>query len=108
MSIHILPTKAPKTIRNLVPQQPSWKIEAAVFLARITQSTITWKHARTKLILMIAEGPRQAAEPPDSSGHYRYEGKTSTMCLAVKSNKIDTKIQNAWKNTKPTLAKFFD
>jgi hypothetical protein len=55
--IHIVPTKKQNTKKNFVPQHPSWKIEAAVFLPRIMKKISRWKQANTKLILIIAEGP---------------------------------------------------
>ena len=70
-------------------------MEAGVFLARIMQKTKVWKHARTKLILIIAEGPIHAEDPPDSSGHCINLGKTSTIFLAVNRRRIETKTQNA-------------
>ena len=54
------------TAENFNSQQPSWNTDANVFLARIIQKTIPWKQAKTKLILIIAEGPRQAVLSPDS------------------------------------------
>jgi hypothetical protein len=53
----MVPTKKQNTKKNLKPQHPSWKIEAAVFLPRIMKKISKWKQASTKLILIMAEGP---------------------------------------------------
>jgi hypothetical protein len=62
--------KRAMTNNHLRSQHPSWKTATAVFLASMTQKTIAWKQARTKLILIIAEVPMQVDPSPDSSGHY--------------------------------------
>jgi hypothetical protein len=100
------PPKATMTTTNLNNQHPSWKTEANVFLANIMQKTTAWKHASTKLILIIAEGPRQAVLSPDSPGHYKNSGKILTMCLARKNIEMTKIIQNSWKNKYPSFAKF--
>jgi len=66
LGIHNEAPKAIITAANFNSQHPSWNTDANVFLARIMQKTIPWKQAKTKLILMIAEGPRHAVLSPDS------------------------------------------
>lgn len=82
--IHKEAENATIIIMNLNIQQPSWKTDANVFLASSMQKTNKWKHARTKLILIIAEGPKQADPSPDSYGHYRKSGNMLTKCGAKK------------------------
>ncbi len=82
-----------KTNKNLKNQHPSWNTDAIVFLAQITHKTTVCMQARTKLILIIADGPIQAVPSPDSVGHYKKSGNTSTSFLAEKSRAIAISIQ---------------
>lgn len=110
--IHIVPMKKQSTNKNLMPHTPSWKIDAAAFLPRITIKTIKWKQARTKLILMIAEGPMHQLPSllgiSSTLGHCKASGKMSTSFLAVNSRIMETVAQNIWKTTYPIFAKFLD
>lgn len=97
--IHIVEMKNANTMRNLIPQQPSWNRAAPVFLTRIIQSTKAWKQARTKLILIMALGPMQAAPSPDQVGQERASGRISTSLRAVKRRMIEIINQKNWKKT---------
>ena len=76
--IQILATKKINTQRNLIPQHPSWKIAATVPLPQAIKKIKRCIDARTKLILIITEGPMQLVPPPELSGHQRAEGSQPT------------------------------
>ena len=75
LSIQRVPIKNAKTTKNLSDQHPSWNIAAIVLRKRIMINTTEWKIAITKLILTIADGPKQSEPPPEASGHYSAVGK---------------------------------
>jgi len=98
--IHIEPMKTAITNRNLKHQHPSWKEAAISFLAKITKNTTKWKQKRAKLILIIAEAPRHADDPPEESGQFSMPpGNQSIMFLAETITRSETQIIAIWKNT---------
>lgn len=92
LEIHIVAINPARTASDLKPQHPSWKRLAAEFLARITQNINVCRHASTKLILIIIDGPKHAVPSP-SAGHCRKCGSTSTKLWAVKSRMTANIIQ---------------
>lgn len=85
LGIHIDAIRKERTNRNLNIQQPSWKIDAPVFLGKIAKNIRKWKHTRIKLILVTKDIPTQGGLPSSSKVPPQYiaEGKILSKSYAV-------------------------